>query len=117
HTYGENKGTIGICVVGNYDETLIRQSLKEELFKLLDDIKSRYGEIEIHGHNEYSSKTCPGDHFPLGEIKYRYKNHWAEDFYDYYNDCIGTMHEKRFNDALTRGEYLALRCSEEQRKE
>ena len=74
HTQGHNTGTIGICLVGNFDETKPSADMLKELYRLLDDIASRYGGIKVSGHNEYSTKTCPGKLFPLKQIKELYKS-------------------------------------------
>lgn len=42
--------------------------------------------------------------------------HWAYSLYEKYNESIGTMHEKRFDEPLKRSEYLALRVSEFERE-
>ncbi len=44
---------------------------------------------------------------PPREVK-----HWADGLYKFYNEHIGEMKEKRFDDPLTRAENLALKVSE-----
>jgi len=120
HTSGQNVGTIGICIVGNFDIEPPSQKVLDYLYKRLDFYRTLYGSIQIEGHCDHPHpvtghvKSCPGKLFPLGVIKEHYSNntHWAEGLYTEYNQNIGTMHEKRFDDPLTRGEYLALRVSE-----
>lgn len=72
HTEGHNTGTIGICLVGNFDITTPSTGQMNELYKLLDDIEERYKGIIVMGHCEYSSKSCPGKLFPLQEVKQKY---------------------------------------------
>lgn len=74
HTEGHNTGTIGICLVGNFDETVPSDKMLYELYELIDDIAKRYGGVKISGHHDYASKSCPGKLFPLAKIKEMYKS-------------------------------------------
>ncbi|MCT4507352.1 MAG: peptidoglycan recognition protein family protein [Tepidibacter sp.] len=66
HTRGANTNSIGICLVGNFDNS---EPPKEQLYKLIvliKDIYSRYGELPIYTHNHFASyKSCPGRKFPF----------------------------------------------------
>lgn len=73
HTEGHNTKTIGVCLVGNFDETVPSEGILNELYELLDDIASRYGGIKVSGHHDYATKSCPGKLFPLSKIKEMYK--------------------------------------------
>lgn len=57
HAKGHNTGSIGICLIGtdkyNLDQWLI-------LKKLLNKLSVKYIDAKIIGHNEISSKSCPG---------------------------------------------------------
>jgi N-acetylmuramoyl-L-alanine amidase len=57
HAYGHNTGSIGICMIGtdvfNSQQWYILENLIREL-------SIKYPGVEIMGHNEVSSKTCPG---------------------------------------------------------
>lgn len=57
HCRGHNIDSIGICMIGT-DEYSDAQW--KALAHLVTGIQHRYPGIEIHGHNEYSTKTCPG---------------------------------------------------------
>jgi N-acetylmuramoyl-L-alanine amidase len=65
HTRGENTGSIGICYVGGMDSNMkhpkdTRTAKQKEAIKcLISDLKSTYGALTIHGHNEFASKACP----------------------------------------------------------
>ena len=56
HTFRENEDSIGICLSGRYQ-------FKEEQFKtlarLINSLYDVFGIMTIHGHYEYSDKTCP----------------------------------------------------------
>lgn len=63
HTFGQNRNSIGICVVGNYDIDPVSLSLKAELNKLLTWIIIEYSipSSQIFGHCEFTiNKSCPG---------------------------------------------------------
>jgi N-acetyl-anhydromuramyl-L-alanine amidase AmpD len=56
HCYGYNTGSIGICLGGRY-------SFTEEQFGALRyiivNLIEQFGNLEIFGHYELSTKTCP----------------------------------------------------------
>jgi len=51
-----NRTSIGICLIG---KDVFNTNQAESLVQLLQEIILRYPEITIHGHNEFSSKSCP----------------------------------------------------------
>ena len=64
HAKGHNKDSIGICYVGGTDENGEAKDTRteEQISNLLDlvlDLRQTYGELSVHGHNEFSSKECP----------------------------------------------------------
>lgn len=68
HTLGQNKSSIGICLVGNFDKYPPNTAQINSLIELIKDIYKRYGNLPIFGHNEFSQKTCPGVKFPMLEL-------------------------------------------------
>lgn len=57
HVKGHNKGTIGICLIG---DKLFEKVQLESLFNLIEDIKHRHGSVAVHSHYEFNrNKTCP----------------------------------------------------------
>ena len=56
HCRGQNKHSIGICLHGKHKFT-------EEQFKALAELTNKlinkYPKSTIHGHNEFSNKSCP----------------------------------------------------------
>ena len=69
HCPGVNSTSIGICAEGNFNEEAMSDVQKQALIELVKDIKSRYDIKWIKGHREIISTDCPGDNFPLEEIK------------------------------------------------
>jgi hypothetical protein len=108
HTKGQNDRSIGICLVGNFDEDYVPSTMLEALVNLINDIRDRYGDLPIEGHFKYANKTCPGKKFPWKAVEKMTHKHWAEDIWQELNDLGITIHEKRFDDPITRGEVFAL---------
>lgn len=69
HCPGVNSTSIGICAEGNFSEETMSDVQKQAIIELVKDIKSRYDIKWIKGHREIISTDCPGDNFPLEEIK------------------------------------------------
>ncbi len=65
HTRGENADSIGVAYSGGLDsetkETKDTMTMRQEIafIKLVDCLRTVFGKLTIHGHNEYSTKTCP----------------------------------------------------------
>lgn len=75
HTYGHNQDSIGICFVGNYDIIVPEERMLNLGVKLVVSLCTMF-DIEvcnIHGHQHFANKTCPGTLFNLGHFKYDVK--------------------------------------------
>lgn len=64
HCKGQNKNSIGICLVGGIDDNGKSQNNFTEaqfasLRKLAADLKLQYPNASMHGHNEFAAKDCP----------------------------------------------------------
>jgi N-acetylmuramoyl-L-alanine amidase len=64
HTYGKNKDSIGICIIGGLDKDgkpkdTRTQEQKEALIRVVTSLKYLYPNATVHGHNEFSNKACP----------------------------------------------------------
>jgi N-acetylmuramoyl-L-alanine amidase len=57
HAYGHNTGSIGICMIGT---DVFNSQQWHILENLIRELSIKYSGVEIMGHNEVSSKTCPG---------------------------------------------------------
>ncbi len=76
HTRGQNADSIGICYIGGVDKDLNPKDTMTEiqdisLLELVKSLRLIFGELNLHGHNEYSSKACPS--FDVQE-KYKFLN-------------------------------------------
>lgn len=56
HCYGQNKTSIGICLVGR--DRFTREQFRS-LKQLIDELGLRYDLTEVTGHYKYSDKPCP----------------------------------------------------------
>ena len=70
HCRGMNRVSIGICFIGNFDleepppeQLIVGRGLVRYLMQIFNIDKDH-----IKGHRDFSSKTCPGKCFPLGEF-------------------------------------------------
>lgn len=65
HVRGYNRSSIGICYVGGMSKDMKlpkdtrSQVQRESLEQLLLELKVRYPEAIIKGHNDFSNKACP----------------------------------------------------------
>ncbi len=65
HCVGQNKFSIGICYIGGMNKSMSKpkdtrtEEQKESIIKLIKKLKDSYGDLTVHGHNEYSNKACP----------------------------------------------------------
>ncbi len=66
HTYGYNKGSLGICLVGglsdlNKPENNFTPNQFESLYRLLKQLKENYPDAKILGHRDLANvqKQCP----------------------------------------------------------
>lgn len=65
HTSGYNANSIGICYIGGCakdgktpkDTRPIEQ--KAALVKLVAELRRRFPNASVHGHNEFANKACP----------------------------------------------------------
>jgi N-acetyl-anhydromuramyl-L-alanine amidase AmpD len=93
HAIGYNNRSIGICLVGNFDEDRPTEAQMQALVQLCKDIMQRYNipAKNVLGHRETGAKkTCPGKNFDMNAFrkmlegksveKKDYEGHWAEEY-------------------------------------
>ena len=64
HCLGQNKNSIGICYIGGLDKNgkpkdTRTPEQKKALISLVAELKEKYPNATIHGHNEFAAKACP----------------------------------------------------------
>ncbi|MGD1837827.1 MAG: N-acetylmuramoyl-L-alanine amidase [Nitrososphaeraceae archaeon] len=64
HVKGENSSSIGVCYVGGLSKNkrakdTRTEAQKKSIIKLIKTLKNIYPNATLHGHNEFSNKSCP----------------------------------------------------------
>ena len=65
HTSGQNTGSIGICYVGGVEKDgktpkdTLNELQETAMVNLIKALREEYGDMTLHGHNEYAAKACP----------------------------------------------------------
>lgn len=64
HTAGHNAKSIGICMVGDFDQEPPPTAQLRQLKNLIEDLRTVFpGITKLSFHRDYASKTCPGKMF------------------------------------------------------
>lgn len=124
---GWNTGSLAVEMVGNFDKIgelpfndlgydELEGEQKKQILLLMNYFINKYGEDSIKFHREGPgvSKSCPGTslnkYVMISEAKEinKVKEHWANKHFESLNKKGIVVHEKRFDDKITRGEVLAL---------
>lgn len=64
HTSGHNADSIGIVYVGGCDAKMkakdtLNEAQETAMVNLIKSLRELYGEMSLHGHNEFAAKACP----------------------------------------------------------
>ena len=63
HCIGQNTQSVGVCLIGNFENTYPTDSQASSLMSLIDYLNRIYGKkLPVWGHCKYSATLCPGDH-------------------------------------------------------
>lgn len=62
HTIGQNDVSIGICLIGNFDNTLPSKAQTQVLITLMRDLMAKYriSPYQIYPHRAFANKSCFG---------------------------------------------------------
>lgn len=70
HVSGHNTTGIGISLIGTFDDAAPAQAQYQTLIRLIRWINRKLGRyLEIHGHREFSNKSCPGWMVDIDDIR------------------------------------------------
>jgi N-acetyl-anhydromuramyl-L-alanine amidase AmpD len=69
HCKNHNTGSIGICAEGDYSKEDMPKLQKEAIVELCEYLMGKYEIKNIYGHKELGVTECPGNNYPLDEIK------------------------------------------------
>jgi N-acetylmuramoyl-L-alanine amidase len=66
-----NERTIGICLIGNFENTKPTDAQYESLAKLVKFLQARYSipTSKIKGHGDVDATRCPGRNFSMWKLK------------------------------------------------
>lgn len=78
HCKNSNFRSIGICINDNCHDQVPTEKAEHMLCQVLTVFAMFFHEVDIFGHRELGQTVCPGDHFPLIEMKEHYKAIKAE---------------------------------------
>jgi N-acetyl-anhydromuramyl-L-alanine amidase AmpD len=72
NTKEHNEHGIGICLVGNFNESAPTPAQLRSLRELVDKLCSEHHipHANIFGHNHIRQTDCPGKHFPIQQFRY-----------------------------------------------
>jgi hypothetical protein len=77
HCLGMNWRAIGVAVIGNYDLEPPDRYLYFTIANVCKNYMLQFPAIavdRIFGHNEFSTKTCPGRKFDVEKVRYLVRN-------------------------------------------
>ena len=63
-----NQTSVWICLTWNFDSDEPTSAQYNSLKKLINLLQSELGKLTIHGHNEFSSKSCPWKNFNFAKL-------------------------------------------------
>lgn len=66
-----NTDGIGVCLVGNFQNTAPTESQMVSLVGLIRHIWGLYPGLDVIGHSQVQATACPGRNFPWGDLRKR----------------------------------------------
>lgn len=70
HALGNNADTVGICLIGDYNEHQPTRTQLRRLGMLIRYVNLRVGRrLEVVGHRDLKDTTCPGAHIDIGRLQ------------------------------------------------
>lgn len=103
HVQGKNDCSVGICAEGAYMSEIMPEVQKRAIAELIDYIKRNYYPgAQVVGHREIGYSDCPGNNFPLEELK-NYTKILGGDTMAGFKDVSGHYAEKHINELKEMG--------------
>lgn len=76
HVSGQNTASVGICLIGNYDQIEPTEAQMNAVIRVIRSINRKLGRnLEIAGHRDFANKSCPGDHVDVDWIRQKIYGH------------------------------------------
>ena len=68
-----NKGNIGVCLLGNFESHKPTPQAMKALERTVSDMRKRYGipRTQLYGHQDFRNTKCPGEHLMSWVRTYR----------------------------------------------
>ncbi len=66
-----NGDSIGIVLTGNFEIGAPSTAQMVALAELINELRSRYGDLTVIGHKDVMATACPGRNFPWDDLKRR----------------------------------------------
>lgn len=106
-----NSESIGICLTGRFAQHKPAEAQMKSLVWLIKHMEQTYGKLQVKGHKDYLSTSCPGILFPWDDLKKRLEAGEVEKVKVYLDGKLlpeeGLLHNKRT--------YLPVRALENKR--
>lgn len=110
-----NSHILSVGFQGDYDKNIGMPGKQLEAgIELVSTLMRMLPNVNIiEGHGYWVPNSCPGRYFPKQEIvnavnDNHTKEHWAEKYYQELLKVGIDVHDRRFDDPMTRGEVMAL---------
>lgn len=68
HVGEQNRESLGICLVGNFDTEKPTQEQYNSLAWLIKELLKAFPTLEIKGHRDFKSTSCPGKNFDFSYL-------------------------------------------------
>lgn len=68
HCPGMNKKSLGVCVVGDFENNEMPSDVFAFTVKFLQELRERVGSLPLKKHSDYRNTRCPGKHFPFDKM-------------------------------------------------
>lgn len=71
HTYGRNRDSLGVCVVGNYDQAPPPIKVWQKTIQVVRSMQEVFGirRDGVRAHRDYANKSCPGIHWDMDAFR------------------------------------------------
>ena len=69
HCPGVNTSSIGICAEGDFNQEEMSAEQENSIIELVAYVKEEHDIEYVKGHREILATSCPGDNYPLDEIR------------------------------------------------
>ena len=69
HCIPVNSASVGICAEGNFQTDTMPDVQRNAILELVEYLKRIYPGVVVNGHRELDATSCPGQNYPLEELR------------------------------------------------